>query len=255
MSRGGLTAMKPAFTRKRTRAVFFDVHGTLIKRERNWRQGFEQAIGEFVSRLADSKGTPQEAAERYWRALRNRRSRKAAASPDRRRHLRAMKVALAGLDIPLTPSFLASLYRRTRTLSARQPVAAPGARAALGKLARHYRLGIISNSNRDALADALARTGLDRFFDKEAIFTSAQTGWRKPDRRLFRTALGAFGIKPDQAVMIGDSWQRDVLGSVRCGMNAVHLHKRNKKTGRRKRRNPTVLALSRFDQLTRWFDN
>lgn len=246
--------MKPVFTRKRTAAIFFDVHGTLIRRESNWRQGFEDALGEFVSRLADGKGTPQTAADRYWRVLGSGRTGKAAKAPGRRQHFRAMKIALAELDVPVTPSFLASLYRRTRTLAVRQPVAAPGARAALAKLARHYRLGIISNSNREALQDVLARTGLDRFFGNEARFTSAQTGWRKPDRRLFRTALTAFGIKPEQAVMVGDSWHRDVQGAVRCGMNAIHLHKRNKKTGRHKGRKPTVLVLSRFAQLSRRFE-
>lgn len=246
--------MKPVFTRKRTAAIFFDVHGTLIRRESNWRQGFEEALGEFVSRLADGKGTAREAANRYWRALGGGRSGTPAGTCTRRQHLKAMKSALAELDVPVTPSFLASLYRRTRALSASRPVAAPGARNALAALSRHYRLGIISNSSLESLKEALAQTGLDRFFAGDAIFTPAQTGFRKPDRRLFRAALSAFGIRPDQSVMVGDSRHRDVEGAVRCGMNAIHLHRRNKKTGRPKRRKPTVLVLSRFRQLLRRFE-
>lgn len=252
MLEGDLKRMKPVFTRKRIKAVFFDVQGTLIDRERSWRKAFEKAVEEFAGRWDDGEFSPKKAADRYWRAL--MAANRGKEGSFRRKQLSAMKAAFSGAPVPVTSGFLDSLYRRTHALVTEHPVSSPGAREALARLSRHYRLGIISNSPRSRLDPLLSGAGLDEFFGKDAVFVPAGRGRGKPGKALFRRALATFGIQPGRAVMVGDSWRKDVQGAIRCGIHAVHLNKANKKTGRHRRRKPTVVLLTRFSQLERLFE-
>jgi FMN phosphatase YigB (HAD superfamily) len=69
--------------------------------------------------------------------------------------------------------------------------------------------------------EKLASTTLAGHF--EAIVISAEVGVGKPDPRIFRLALGALGVTSADAVMIGDSLERDVAGARRAGMRSVWL--------------------------------
>lgn len=261
-----------ALPRGRIRAVFFDVQGTLVDREGGWKAAFAEALGEFAGRWEKGDFSPEDAADRYAAALRSgdgarsgggaRRSRSAGSSRSlrmsKRRHLAAMKAALAGSPFDVTPSFLASLYRRTKALASRHPVAAPGAGDVLGRLSRRYRLGIISNSPRERVMQLLSGAGLDGHFDDGSVFVPAGRGQGKPGKRIFRTALAAFRIKPGQAVMVGDSWRKDVLGARRLGMHAVHVRPGRAGTGSRKarllKRRPAVVRIAGLRQLLRLLD-
>lgn len=245
-------AMKPVFARKNIRAVFFDVQGTLIDRDRSWRKAFAEAAGEFAARWDGEEFDREKLADRFLQALRKAGGGRRGGSK-RLKRIRAMNAAFAATGIPVTPSFLSSLYERTRQLVPLHPVPASGAGDALARLGSRYRLGIISNSNRVAIKKMLEQAGLDRHFAEGAVFTPSSRTRGKPNPRLFRKALGSFGVRPGEAVMVGDSWRRDVLGAVRCGMHAVHLNRSNKKTGHGTRRKSTVVRLARFDKLARSF--
>jgi FMN phosphatase YigB (HAD superfamily) len=43
----------------------------------------------------------------------------------------------------------------------------------------------------------------------------------KPDPAVFAHALDRLGAEPETAVMVGDSWERDVVGALGAGMSAV----------------------------------
>lgn len=242
-----------ALLRERIRAVFFDVQGTLIDREASWRKAFAEALGEFAARWEGDGFSPEKAADRFAEVLRAGRGRAcghgAKARPSRRLRLAAMKAALAGSPFDVTPSFLDNLYRRTKALVPACPAAAPGARDVLARLARRYRLGIISNSGRDRIMRMLAEAGLDGFFGEKAVFVPAGRGRGKPGGRIFRGALAAFRVQPGQAVMVGDSWRNDVLGARRCGMHAVHVSRGGTAKARRLKRRPAVVRVSGLRQL------
>ncbi|HTW10488.1 MAG TPA: HAD family hydrolase [Acidimicrobiales bacterium] len=51
--------------------------------------------------------------------------------------------------------------------------------------------------------------------------TSVDVGARKPDVRMFQTALGAAGAEPHQAVMVGNSELADIAPAVQLGMGAI----------------------------------
>src|SRR5262249_5312958 len=87
--------------------------------------------------------------------------------------------------------------------------------ALLERLRRTYRIGIVSNfyGNLQAVLD---ETGLAPSI--EVAVDSTRVGCKKPDPRIFRTALDALEASPEQAVFAGDSPTRDMHGARAMGM-------------------------------------
>ena len=52
---------------------------------------------------------------------------------------------------------------------------------------------------------------------------SGETGVGKPAPAAFAQVLTRLGVEPSDAVMIGDSWERDLRGAVSLGMSAVWI--------------------------------
>jgi HAD superfamily hydrolase (TIGR01549 family) len=94
----------------------------------------------------------------------------------------------------------------------------PDALPALRLLHGRYRLGIIANQP-SAVREAMARDGLDAFFDVWAV--SADVGYDKPDPRLFGHAVSEAGVDPRRAAMVGDRLDYDVRPAREAGMFAV----------------------------------
>jgi HAD superfamily hydrolase (TIGR01662 family) len=91
-----------------------------------------------------------------------------------------------------------------------------------------YRLGMISNTSDDKNVQQLVdRWELRPFF--ENITTSAGCGIRKPDRRIFQLALEYFQVPPEQAVMVGDLLEADILGANQIGIFSVWITRRAEK--------------------------
>ncbi|MFJ8475285.1 HAD family hydrolase [Kitasatospora sp. NPDC094011] len=68
---------------------------------------------------------------------------------------------------------------------------------------------------------AVARVGLADLLD--VVVTSARAGARKPHPRIFRTVLDGCGLRPEEALFVGDAWGPDVEGPLAMGMRAAHL--------------------------------
>lgn len=100
--------------------------------------------------------------------------------------------------------------------------AIPGAADALATVRQQYRVVLATNagdSNAALVWQALARVGLHRHVNE--VYTSRELGVRKPDPSFFRAILAAEGCPPRAAVMVGDDYWADVVGSARVGMWAI----------------------------------
>lgn len=63
------------------------------------------------------------------------------------------------------------------------------------------------------------------------LVTSEEVGIEKPDRKMFEFALNKLKCKANQALMIGDSWKKDILGANVMGIDSIWInHKNDKKT-------------------------
>jgi HAD superfamily hydrolase (TIGR01509 family) len=82
------------------------------------------------------------------------------------------------------------------------------------------RLGVVSNSD-GRVEQALQEAGLRDFFD--VVIDSSLAGVEKPDPRIFRAALEGLGVRPDEALYVGDLYEVDVVGARSAGIDAVLL--------------------------------
>jgi putative hydrolase of the HAD superfamily len=82
------------------------------------------------------------------------------------------------------------------------------------------KIGLISNTQRCLVT-------FQRHFDLEGLFavtiSSSDHGYMKPHPSIFEAALRETETRPEQAVMVGDSFAHDVEGARRLGMRAVLL--------------------------------
>ena len=91
------------------------------------------------------------------------------------------------------------------------------ARPALERLARSYRLGLLSNGNTSSAA-----LGISDLITFE-VYAEAYGGIEKPDRRIFDIAVEQAGCPANRIVHVGDAWENDVMGAVNAGLHAVWL--------------------------------
>lgn len=83
---------------------------------------------------------------------------------------------------------------------------------------RGCRAGIITNFD-GRVVPLLRHLGLaDRF---DSVTLSSRVGAAKPDPAIFRHALARHGVRPDEALHVGDSPAEDVVGAAAAGLFAV----------------------------------
>jgi FMN phosphatase YigB (HAD superfamily) len=86
-----------------------------------------------------------------------------------------------------------------------------------------YRMAVISNFDYAPTAYSLIeKFRIGRFFEK--IVISEEVGWRKPKPVIFTTAIELLGIRPEEALYVGDNFSADICGAKGVGMDAVWLN-------------------------------
>lgn len=152
------------------------------------------------------------------------------ADPDRHRRERVdmlgawTKIAAQGLAELGTPadglaSRIAEEFARGRRSAMRLFPDAPEALDAWRR--RGLRLALVTNGDAREQRDKIARHRLGPFFD--AILIESEFGTGKPDARIYRQALAALGVRPEEAWMVGDHLEYDVAGAQRAGLAAAWL--------------------------------
>ena len=86
--------------------------------------------------------------------------------------------------------------------------------------AQGIRIGLISNSHRPL-------ESFDAHFELDGLISvrvsSAEHGFLKPHPSIFRAALDLMDVRPEDAVMVGDSLAHDIVGARLVGMRAILL--------------------------------
>jgi putative hydrolase of the HAD superfamily len=85
---------------------------------------------------------------------------------------------------------------------------------------RDLKIGLISNIEQNMTA-TLDKLGLSTKLD--IIVTSQDTGFAKPKPEIFQYALKKAGVKPADAVYVGDQYQVDIIGAKGAGMQGILL--------------------------------
>jgi putative hydrolase of the HAD superfamily len=112
----------------------------------------------------------------------------------------------------------------------------------------NYHLGIFSNAGDDQDVRNLVKNfGIHSHFD--FVLTSAACFYRKPHTRAFEIALAQWSIAPEDALMIGDSLEADILGAKNSGMEAIWITRRAQFTVDEEQRIHPDLSVSNLNGL------
>ncbi len=96
-----------------------------------------------------------------------------------------------------------------------------GAEDVVRRAAARYRVGLLSNGPGDIQRRKLDGTGLGPLFS--ALVISGEVGVGKPSPEVFAMVLGALGVGPEEAVMVGDNWDRDVHGALASAVAPIWI--------------------------------
>lgn len=123
---------------------------------------------------------------------------------------------------------LAEDLRRIHMARVREVTKAPPARIdAMKKIARHHRVGLISNFDDSETGHLIMHdTGIRELFDP--VIISADTGYRKPNPLIFKIVLDAMKLEPADVLFVGDTPLDDVLGSKGVGMHSAWIRMRGR---------------------------
>lgn len=102
-----------------------------------------------------------------------------------------------------------------------------GAVETIRTLNESYRLGVITNSTKETQFKKLNTLCIEEYFD-EFVF-SESVGSRKPDEKIFHTAVKRVDEEPGNCLYVGDSFRRDVKGANKIGMHTYWFNRGGKK--------------------------
>jgi len=94
-----------------------------------------------------------------------------------------------------------------------------GVEDTIKQLLPKYHLAIISDGQTAYAVPELNAVGLFGYFDP--VIVSGDFGYRKPDKRLFESALTAMKMEPSEVVFVGNDMYNDVHGAQKLGMKTV----------------------------------
>ena len=96
------------------------------------------------------------------------------------------------------------------------------AEKALKELKNQFELVLLTNGGTANQSRKIKETGLNYYFDADKIFISESLGCQKPARQIFEIVQNQFK-SPATFYMIGDHWEKDILGAVNAGWKGIYL--------------------------------
>ena len=109
-----------------------------------------------------------------------------------------------GAEVPKWPKELEKLYSDTDNV--------------LKYLAPKYKLGIIANQSPGTM-ERIEKWGIAGYFN--AVIASADAGCEKPGPKIFYMALEQADCFPEEAFMIGDRLDNDIVPAKKIGMKTI----------------------------------
>ena len=105
-----------------------------------------------------------------------------------------------------------------------QTLLVPHALEILTELHRYYKICIVSNGFGETQYSKINGSGLTPYIDEVVLVD--QVGVPKPASAFFDYALGAVDCRKEEALVIGDSWESDIVGAQGCNIDSVWVNLR-----------------------------
>ncbi len=134
---------------------------------------------------------------------------------------RVLKDHLERVGVTVTDETIATALRAMYAVTQANWYLEPDAVPLLEELkARDFQMGVISNAADEENTQALIDKGGIRPY-LGFVASSAGFGRRKPDPGIFRAALDHFGVQAERALMVGDTFEADIVGAKALGMHTI----------------------------------
>jgi putative hydrolase of the HAD superfamily len=208
------------------RAVAFDVNGTLVRilTEEGAEEIFRSA-GHFLT-YQGIHLCRHDIRDLYFRILKEQQQASSEEYPEfdavviwRRiidEHQTDFTRTLPTGKLEQLPMFLAEM---SRGISRHRLGLYPHVREVLEVLRECYPLALVTDAQSAYARGELHKVGLLDYFDP--IIVSGDYGYRKPDRRLFQSALDGMGVAAENTLYVGNDMHRDIFGAREVGMKTV----------------------------------
>ena len=108
------------------------------------------------------------------------------------------------------------------------------------------RLAIVSNWD-SRLYHLVEGLGLGNYF--EFVLASAVVGYSKPSRKIFDEAVRRMGIRPGEAVHVGDSLEDDIRGASGAGIDAILIDRHHPMHGGKRDVPPGIQVIKDLNEL------
>ncbi len=95
-----------------------------------------------------------------------------------------------------------------------------GQRCTLAVFAKKYPVVLVSNFYGNLLS-VLHDYGIEQYF--QSVVESSIVGVRKPNPEIFRIGIERLNLKPEECVIIGDSYSNDIAPAIKLGCKSIWL--------------------------------
>lgn len=86
---------------------------------------------------------------------------------------------------------------------------------------RNLKIGMCTDLTTQIQLRKILNCKLNTYFD--VIITSEEAGVEKPNQYIFKLTLDKLGSRANECLFIGDSFEKDIRGSINFGMQAIYL--------------------------------
>ncbi len=200
-----------------TRALFFDVFGTLV----DWRGSVAREAGRTLGNLGYNLDWPAFAdawRDEYQPGMEEVRAGRIPFSKLDTLHRRNLERILPRFGLQnLSDEVLHDLNLAWHRLDAW-----PDVPAALRRLRQKFRIAPVSNGNISLMVDLARRNDLPW----DAILGAEVAGDYKPKPRVYLAACAAFDLAPEQCMMVA-AHSSDLAAAAACGLRTGHIARPN----------------------------
>jgi len=217
--------------------VFFDLDHTLWDFDKNSGLAFERVFHKHQIELSltDFLRVYEPINLMYWKKYREER----VSKTELRRGRLIETFAVFNLKFPietideLAHCYIAELPVNNHLFS--------GTFEILDYLHKKYKLHVITNGFEEVQHLKLTNSGIKKYF--KTVTTSEEVGLKKPHPSVFQTALTKATALPQKSVMIGDSFEADIIGAQNAGMHTLFFNYRSEKV------NPPWAAINKLSEI------
>lgn len=86
---------------------------------------------------------------------------------------------------------------------------------------QRYKLGVITNGFSFVQREKIKTVGIEHYFDD--IIVSGEEPYAKPDPQIFLLSCRNLGIKPEEAVFVGDYYPNDIAGALEAKIKPIWI--------------------------------